>query len=66
MKRSRSSGMTNYMADRYGGWNVANVKCCNCGYKWVACFPDGTKIKELQCKMCGQQGMTESEDKNEL
>ena len=66
MKRNRSDEMTNFIADNYSGWNVVFVKCNNCGYKWVACFPDGAKIKELQCKMCGQQGMTESEDKNEL
>ena len=55
----RNGDIINFIADNFGGWNVAYVRCKNCGFMWVACFADGTKISDLQCKKCGQQGNTE-------
>ena len=59
MKPKRNNDMTNFLADNYEQWNSTYVKCKCCGYKWVACYPDSVSVSELQCKNCGQQGMTE-------
>lgn len=35
---------------------VSEVICINCKYRWVAARPCVTKLKELECPCCHEQG----------
>ena len=58
MNHKKQSETSDYLSEKWKGWTYANVKCGNCGYEWIAVFPEDTPIDMLQCKNCGLQGMT--------
>ena len=31
------------------------VECENCGWRWIAVYPQGTIIHDLECPECGAQ-----------
>jgi hypothetical protein len=33
---------------------LSEVICVECGERWLAIRPEGTLLKELECKICGQ------------
>ena len=35
---------------------VSEVICINCKYRWIAARPRVTKLKELECPCCHEQG----------
>lgn len=35
---------------------VSMVTCLNCGKRWIAVRPLGTKLDDLECPQCRQQG----------
>lgn len=32
---------------------VSEVICVNCKKRWIAVYPDGTWLKDLECENCG-------------
>lgn len=35
---------------------TAEVICVKCGRRWIAVYPAGTLLKDLQCPKCKRQG----------
>lgn len=35
---------------------VSEVVCLMCRYRWIAVRPEQTKLKDLECPSCRQQG----------
>ena len=35
---------------------TAEVICVKCGKRWIAVYPSGTILKDLQCPKCKRQG----------
>lgn len=35
---------------------VAEIMCWRCGWRWIGVYPEKTKLKELVCPRCGNQG----------
>lgn len=35
---------------------VAEAMCWKCGKRWIAVYPTGTLLKELECPGCGNVG----------
>ena len=38
------------------GYNICEVICIGCKHRWIAVYPDGVLLKELQCPSCKEQG----------
>lgn len=35
---------------------VSEVICINCKHRWIAVRPETTRLKDLECAWCHQQG----------
>ena len=40
----------------YMDHTVEEVMCWKCGHRWIAVYPSGTLLKELECPECRNQG----------
>jgi len=35
---------------------VSEVVCVKCHFRWIATRPDGTRLRDMECPGCGEQG----------
>jgi len=42
---------------------VSEVICVKCGLRWIAVRPDGTFLKNLECRNCGSGFVIETGEK---